>query len=225
MNQKEYIGKKIRELREDRKWSADKLGSMLEKKRSGKTILSWENARTEPDGDTLIELCLIFGVDISDFYYKTPEYTYHVITLGDDSNAWVEIPFYGSIAADNPIEMIDREDTYLVPPEIAREHPHSGVMVARGNSWNREIPDGYCIVVDFDIKEPDNEHEPFAVCVDGDTATVKAIQKLENGIRLIPNSYDPTIKPLVFDYAKDGDSSVTTLGKVVWAFAPFDYSF
>lgn len=162
-------------------------------------------------------------MNISDFYYKPPEYTYSVVAMGNDKDKWIEIPFYGSIAAGTPIEMVDRAETYLVPPEIAKKHPHSGVMIVRGNSWNREIPDGYCIVVDFDIIEPENDREPFAVCIDGDTATVKAIQKLENGIRLIPNSYDPTITSIVFDYAKDDNSFVTTLGKVVWAFAPFNY--
>lgn len=214
MSIREVMANKLREARNAKGLTAAEVGSQVGK--SAKAIYSWESGQGQPDADMLIELSRLYGLKVSDFYSALPI---------ERESEWVEIPFYGSIAAGMPIEMIDREDTYLVPPEIAREHPHSGVMVARGNSWNREIPDGYCIVVDFDIKEPENDREPFAVCVDGDTATVKAIQKLENGIRLIPNSYDPTIKPLVFDYAKDGDSSVTTLGKVVWAFAPFDYSF
>ena len=228
MNQKEYIGKKIRELRESRKWSADKLGAMLEKPRSGKTILSWENARTEPDGDTLIELCTIFGADISDFYYKTPEYTYSIIALGDDRNAWVEIPFYGSIAAGVPIEMIDVEDTYLVPSKIINEHKghRLGVMQAKGNSFNAGgIYDNFYVVVDFDDIEPTNSHDPFAVSIDNSTATVKAIEKLENGIRLLPNSYDPTIQPMTFMYNEYDDCGVSVLGKIIWTFAPFDYSF
>lgn len=228
MSQKEYIGKKIRELREGKKWSANKLGAMLKKPRSGKTILSWENARTEPDGDTLIELCMILGAEISDFYYKPPEYTYSIISLGEDSNSWVEIPFYGSIAAGVPIEMIDVEDTYLVPSKIIREHEghRLGVMQIKGNSFNAGgIYDSFYVVVDFDDKEPTNSHDPFAVSIDNSTATVKAIEELENGIRLLPNSYDPTIQPMTFTYDECNDRDVSVLGKIIWTFAPFDYGF
>ena len=85
--------------------------------------------------------------------------------------------------------MIDRGDTYLIPQSIASEHPNSGVFQAAGNSWNKGgIFDGFYIVVDFDIVEPANEHEPFAVSIN-DTCTVKSIQRLENGVRLLPNSY------------------------------------
>lgn len=140
-------------------------------------------------------------------------------------NDWVEVPFYGSIAAGNPIEILDVDETYLIPPKIAKQHPHCGVLRVCGNSWNKEIPDGYCVVVDLDITIPKNDREPFALCIDGDTATIKAIQRLENGVRLIPNSYDPTIQPIVFDYGSNDGRTVATIGKVIWAFAPFNYNF
>ena len=141
------------------------------------------------------------------------------------SNGWVEVPFFGSIAAGEPIEMIDRGDTYLIPQSIAKAHPNSGVFQAAGNSWNKGgIFDGFYIVVDFDIVEPANEHEPFAVSIN-DTCTVKSIQRLENGVRLLPNSYDETIKPIVLDYEDNDGTMAKTLGKVVWTFAPFNYGF
>ena len=48
---------------------------------------------------------------------------------------------------------------------------------------------------------------------------------LEDGIRLLPNSYDPTIQPITFDYSKDEGRDVSVLGKVIWTFAPFNYKF
>lgn len=230
MNQKEYIGKKIRHYREDKLGiSADKLGEMLEPKKSGKTVLSWERGRTEPDGNMLIQLCVIFGVDISDFYYKPSEYQYAVVTIDPaNGSSWMEIPFYGSIAAGTPIEMINAEDTYLVPSKIVNEHPghRLGVMQIDGNSFNAGgIYDKFYVVVDFDDKEPTNSHDPFAVSIDNSTATVKAIEKLENGIRLLPNSYDTTIKPMTFTYDECNDRDVSVLGKVIWTFAPFNYRF
>lgn len=219
MDQIQYIGKQIRRYRKDRGWSAGQLGQMVEPKKTESAVTSWERGRTQPDGDILIQLCRIFQVDIADFYYNPPEFE-------EKMAAWVEVPYYGAIAAGEPIEMIDRNETYLVPAQIVEAHPNSGVLQICGNSWNKGgIYDGFFVFVDFDIREPANEHEPFAVRINGDHATVKSIQKLENGLRLLPNSYDETIKPITFDYSKDGDMSVDTLGKVVWTFAPFDYGF
>lgn len=229
MNQKEYIGKKIRHYREDKLGiSADKLGEMLNPIKSGKTVLSWERGRTEPDGNILIQLCVLFGVDISDFYYKPSEYQYAVVSTDTSQSAWVEIPYYGAIAAGTPIEMLNVDDTYLVPSKIINEHPghRLGVLKIKGNSYNAGgIFDGFFVVVDFDETEPKNEHTPYAVSIDDETATVKAIEKLEDGLRLLPNSYDPTIKPITFDYNKDDGRNVSVLGEVIWTFAPFDYRF
>lgn len=219
MNQDEYIGKQIRRFRNERNLSAGQLGQMVNPKKTESAVTSWERGRTSPDGDILIQLCRIFEVDIADFYYDPPGYENKM------AQGWVEVPFYGSIAAGEPIEMIDRGDTYLVPESIAAEHPNSGVFQAAGNSWNKGgIFDGFFIVVDFDITNPTNEHEPFAVSIN-DTCTVKSIQRLENGVRLLPNSYDETIKPIVLDYDDSDGTVAKTLGKVVWTFAPFDYGF
>lgn len=218
MDQIQYIGKQIRRYRKERNWSAGQLGQMLTPKKTESAVTSWERGRTQPDGDILIQLCRLFEVDIADFYYDAPAFD-------DKTPSWVEVPFFGSIAAGEPIEMIDRGDTYLIPQSIAKEHPNSGVFQAAGNSWNKGgIFDGFYIVVDFDIVEPANEHEPFAVSIN-DTCTVKSIQRLENGVKLLPNSYDETIKPIVLDYDEADATMAKTLGKVVWTFAPFNYGF
>lgn len=218
MDQIQYTGQQIRRYRKERGWSAGQLGQMVSPKKTESAVTSWERGRTQPDGDVLIQLCRLFEVDIADFYFDPPAFE-------EKTPSWVEVPFYGSIAAGAPIEMIDRGDTYLVPESIASEHPNSGVLQVRGNSWNKGgIYDGFFIVVDFDITEPENDHEPFAVSIN-DTCTVKSIQRLENGVRLLPNSYDETIKPIVFDYDNDEGSITKPLGKVVWTFAPFDYGF
>lgn len=84
------------------------------------------------------------------------------------------------------------------------------------------LPNGCLALVDFDMKEP-NEHDPFAVCVNGYSATVKRVKRLANGFELIPNSYDPTYIPTVFDYNKHDTEEITITGQVVWATMPFDY--
>lgn len=220
-----FIGNNINAIRIDRGLSQEKIAEMTGISQT--TISAWECGDSTPRKASVLKLLkAIPGITFDDVMSEHNGYATKVLAQSKPRKSdWVEVPFFGSIAAGEPIEMIDREDTYLIPASIAARHPNAGVLVTRGNSWNKEIPDGYYIVVDFDIKNPSNDREPFAVCIDGETATVKSIQKLENGIRLLPNSYDETIRPIVFDYAKDGESVVTTLGKVVWAFAPFDCCF
>lgn len=213
---RQVMAHKLKELREAANLSPQEVAQKVGK--SAKTIYAWESERGQPDADMLIKLCRLYNADITEFYSYTSN--------GSDTRSdWVEVPFYGSIAAGEPIEMIDRGDTYLIPEKIAEEHPNSGVLQAVGNSWNKGgIFDGFYIVVDFDIVDPKNEHEPFAVSIN-DTCTVKSIQRLENGVRLLPNSYDETIKPIVLDYDDNEGTVAKPLGKVVWTFAPFDYGF
>lgn len=72
MNQDAYIGQQIRRFRKEKKWSARELGEMIEPKKTDSAVTSWERGRTQPDGDTLIQLCRLFEVEISDFYYDPP---------------------------------------------------------------------------------------------------------------------------------------------------------
>ena len=85
MNQKQYIGKKIRDLREEKGWTAAEFGEMLNPPKKEGTVTSWERGRTLPDADTLIDICIVFGTEISEFYYKSPEYLsnieHHAINL------------------------------------------------------------------------------------------------------------------------------------------------
>ena len=39
----------------------------------------------------------------------------------------------------------------------------------------------------------------------------------------MPDSHDPTQRPIVFDYADETADKVTVMGKVVWVTTPFDY--
>ncbi len=68
MNTREYMSAKIRELRLEKNLSQAELGQLLTTKKKGGTISSWENGRTMPDENALIDLCKVFNVDISAFY-------------------------------------------------------------------------------------------------------------------------------------------------------------
>lgn len=68
METKEYIAQKILEFREERGLKQGELGEMLTPPKKAGTISSWETGRTTPDADTMLNLCSVLGVEISDFY-------------------------------------------------------------------------------------------------------------------------------------------------------------
>lgn len=70
MSTKDYIAGKIKNLRELNHLKQSELGAMLDIPKGGGTVSSWETGRTVPDADTLINLCRVFHVDISEFYPK-----------------------------------------------------------------------------------------------------------------------------------------------------------
>lgn len=68
MKTREYMGQKIRELRNEKGLKQSELGERLSEPKKGGTISSWEIARTMPNETDLLDLCEIFDVDIYDFY-------------------------------------------------------------------------------------------------------------------------------------------------------------
>lgn len=218
MTIRDYMAVKLKEARKDAGLSVDEVGKEVDK--SGKTVSAWEVGRGQPDADTLIKLCILYNVPISYFY--EPKYNYAVVDIGGRGDGYLDVPIYGEIAAGTPIDMTEIDNQFPVPISIRAKYPSSGLLRVNGDSYNRTIPNGYLALVDFDDKEP-NEHDPYAVCVNGYTATIKKVKRLANGFELIPNSYDPTYLPIVYDYNKDDTEEITIIGKVVWATMPFDY--
>lgn len=138
-------------------------------------------------------------------------------------SSFTDVPVCSDIAAGQPMEMWTVDLNAPVPDDIMEKHPSSVLMRVSGNSVNRRLRDGMFVLIDLEDREPTNEDDLFAVCVNGDTATLKRFRKLENGCELLPDSYDPTIRPLVFDYNEDDTPEVTIMGKVVYAVMPFDF--
>ena len=58
---KEYIASVLKRLRLQSGLTADEVGNLVGK--SGKTVNGWENARSQPDAEILLQLCDIYNVD------------------------------------------------------------------------------------------------------------------------------------------------------------------
>lgn len=208
------IAAKLKELRKRSGLNVNQVGEYLNK--SGKTISAWEVGRGEPDGDELMALCRLFNAHITDFYGES----IHV----DDTASFVDTPVYGSIAAGTPIEMIQVEDTFPLPKEKHDEYPDAFFLKVKGESMNRVLPNGVLALVD-PCEAIDYDNEPYAICVNGYDATIKRVHKLNNGFELVPDSTDPTFKPVVYDYGVEGTDTITPIGRVVYHVIPFDWKY
>ena len=89
---------------------------------------------------------------------------------------------------------------------------------------NRVLPNGSYALID-PCEDVTADNKPYAVCVNGYSATIKRVRKLANGFELAPDSTDPTYKPVVYDYGEEGTETITVIGRVVWYCVPFDWEF
>lgn len=185
------------------------------------TLRRWEQGVNEPDMGSIIQLAKLYRTT-TDNILGTEFATF--IAPSSSESDFVDVPVLGVIAAGTPIDMMEIDDTHPCPSTIRNNHPNSGWLRVEGDSYNRKIPNGCYALVDFDMKEP-KDNTPFAVCVNGYNATIKNVRKLANGFELIPNSYDPTYLPIIYDYNKDDTEEITIIGQVVYASFPFDWEF
>lgn len=178
-------------------------------------VTNWTSGINAPDIETIATIASAYGITLSAILEG------RVATGGKAGEAWVSVPLYGSIAAGTPIEMLPIDATFVVPSELIGKFPDAFLLKVVGESMNRVLPNGCYALIN-----PTNETvdgRAYAVCVNGYDATIKRVRTLANGIELYPDSTDPTIKSMVFDYADPDAETVTVIGEVVWYVVPFDY--
>ena len=193
----------IKRLRTNADMSQDQLGEKLGKTRSA--ISQYESGKIIPRMGVIEDMASIFGVPKAEIIGDT------VIRSG----GFVPVPLYGTVAAGVPIEMLPIDDTKEAPARYVDNDPNCYLVNVHGTSMNKQIQDGMFALVSPKYNEP-NEHDMFLVTVNGYDATIKYVHKLANGIELVPDSYDPTHKPQVFDFGEDDTPPIKILGKVVW---------
>lgn len=146
------------------------------------------------------------------------------LKVKDKAREFTDVPLYGSIAAGKPIEMHSCDESFPIPCAVHSKHPDAFLLKVSGTSMDRILPDGCYALVD-PCDSVDHDGAPYAVCVNGYDATIKRVRRLANGFELVPDSTDPTYKPVVFDYGIEGTETVTVIGRVVYYVLPYDWSF
>ena len=189
------------------------------------TVSAWECGQSTPrKANALKIMAALPGITFDDIMSEDRGFASKSTTESDrksEQSAWIEVPLYGSIAAGRPIEMHQIEDRFVVPQVLTDRYPNAFLLKVVGESMNNLIPNGAYALVNPTDDAIDGK--VYAVAVNGYDATIKRVRHLANGIELVPDSTDPTIRPLVFDYADPEAETVTVIGEVVWYVVPFDF--
>ena len=207
-------GYKIAEARIAKGWSQQELAEKLDT--TQQTIQRYESGARDIKSSVLIKLSSVLGVTIS--------YLLGMENAALPNNSTIDVPLYGKIAAGEPIEMVEVEDSQPVPIKVHEKFPDAFLLRVEGDSMNRILPNGSYALIDPAQKEPISG-KPYAVCVNGFDATIKRVRRLNNGFELVPDSTDPTYVPKVFNYNEPGTDPVTVIGRVVYYVLPFDWEF
>ncbi|WP_337492833.1 XRE family transcriptional regulator [Slackia isoflavoniconvertens] len=207
-------GYKIAEARIAKGWSQQDLAEKMDT--TQQTIQRYESGSRDIKSSVLIKLSAVLGVTIS--------YLLGMENTSIPNNDMVEVPLYGAIAAGTPIEMIPVENSQPVPSEVRRRYPSAFLLKVEGDSMNRILPNGCYALVD-PCEAVEHNGAPYAVCVNGYDATIKRVNKLNNGFELAPDSNDPTYSKQVFNYNEPGTQTITVIGEVVYFVLPFDWEF
>lgn len=183
------------------------------------TISAWECGDSIPRKNNVMKIVnAIDGIQFDDI--MSEEHGFAKRALKQSATPFEPVPLIGRISAGEPITMESFDDAREAPYTFKADDPDVFLLRVDGDSVNRVIPDGFFALISPKYREP-NEHDLFAVCVNGYDATIKHVKKLANGFMLIPDSHDPTYRPRIFDYNDETTETVTIIGKVVWACMPY----
>ncbi|MBI3783813.1 MAG: transcriptional repressor LexA [Deltaproteobacteria bacterium] len=113
----------------------------------------------------------------------------------------LDLPLLGYVAAGQPIEAVERDDTFCVPEEFIRRQ-NTFVLRVKGDSMIEDgICDGDYIVVEE--RQTANNGETVVALINGD-ATVKRFQRDKGGkVRLVPANQ--SMQPII---VKDKDLAI-----------------
>ena len=212
-----FIGDNINAIRVHYGFSQEGFAKMIGTSQT--TVSAWECGESTPRKTNVDRILAAFpSLSFDDVMSKEMGFAEKVFFITGEKpkpSGFVPVPLYGSVAAGKPIEMVEVDDMKEAPARFVDADPDCYLVRVRGNSMNHRIQDSDFALVSPRCTEP-NDHDMFLVTVNGDDATIKMVRVLENGVELLPDSYDPTFRPRVLDFGEESTPPFKVLGKVVW---------
>lgn len=204
---------KIREARRAKGWTQQDLAERMDT--TQQTIQRYETGARDLRASALAKLSQVLDVTVA-YLLGMSE--------GDAPLArTADMSLYGTIAARRPLEEVESVP-YPVPTEVLSRWPNAFLLRVEGESMNRILPNGCYALVD-PCTAIDYDGQPYVVRVGDLDATVKRVRKIPGGLRLAPDSNDPSFQPQDFHLAGQNETSLSIIGRVVWHCIPYDWSY
>lgn len=216
-------GKKLKELRNIEGWTQEEVAKKLGV--SKQTYSHYENEKRTPGLEMIQKLADVYQVDMGKIFSNRPD----IVNREGDATYTVEvkanskpdtlplIPILGTIAAGAPILAEQNILGYApAPPMMKLQDRNVFYLEIKGESMNREFPNGSFVLVERDVQVENGEIA--ALLVNGDEATVKKINRKDNILTLIPMSHDESYFPEAINLET---TEVKILGKVIGAFKQY----
>ena len=214
------IGERIKKIMGTN--TQDYLGNLLGKK-SGAIVSKWVNGFFLPTTNDIMKLCEIYSVSADyllfgkEFHDLEPNPI--IVESKKDIGTSALIPYFGDVAAgtfqdsyvDPGMEMVVVDKSYL------NGSGNYFALRVNGDSMNKVIVDGsYIIVLRFEGNGHRIHNGDILLVRWGNEYTIKRVRKIENKIRLEPDSYIDGFS--IQEFSPDDDLDVQIIGKIVYSF-------
>lgn len=170
------------------------------------TVSHWEIEQSIPDPVMLKQLSSFYGVSVDYLLGRTDNPTPDTLPT-----ATVKIPLLGNIAAGQPIEAIENVEDYVYISEDMARHGTYFALKVKGNSMEPRIYEGDIAIIRHQAMV--NNGEIAAVKVNGDDVTLKKVEYVKDGVKLI--GLNPSFTPLFYTTAECVQKPLSILGKLV----------
>lgn len=172
---------------------------------SNTTINNYVKGYNAPRMDKVDKICKYLGISRSDLIEDKSKAKTQQKTQG------LKIPVLGTVAAGIPISAVeDILDYEEVPQSWESQGEFFGLRI-KGDSMETDINDGDTVIVRQ--QSTANNGDVVIALVNGDDATCKKFEKLDNGIMLISNN--SKYSPMYFSNEEVLTKPVVIIGKVV----------
>ena len=199
---------RLKQLRNEKKINQRELANFL--KVAPSTISMYESGQREPNFEVLESLADFFNVDLNYLLGKSDKTTKLMIE-DSQSPQGLKIPVLGTVAAGIPISAVeDILDYEEVPQSWENQGEFFGLRI-KGDSMKPDINNGDTVIVRQ--QSTANNGDVVIALVNGDDATCKKFEKLDNGIMLISNNSE--YSPMYFSNEEVVTKPVVIIGRVV----------